>query len=210
MFVLKSDRLLENHLAHVWRRLHVVREHWPTIGAVAALSIITTWFVSNLVYVQQIDVLKNHNSFLQDRLNVFQQNQAAAAATPPSQWRRLSDRERGLLFSALKQPEQRPRVIVIYAMADSEPRQYAAQFVDVFRTFDIDVRAREVPLSMVMADVGLMVGVTNFSNPSDEARKFMDILRSAGLQVHYTLWTKVTGLDDSPVDFDLFIGPKPW
>lgn len=101
-------------------------------------------------------------------------------------------------------------MLVIYAMADSEPRQYAAQFVDAFRTFGIEVRPREVPLSMGMPDIGLMIGVTNFADPSDEAKKFKDLLTSAGLDVHYTPWTKMVGLDDASVDFDLFIGPKPW
>jgi hypothetical protein len=161
---------LVNPLAHVLESLHVVREHWPTFVAVATLAIFATWFVSSLIYAQQIEVLKGHNGFLQDRLSTLQQNQAASASSPPSQWRRLSDRERGLLFSGLKQSEHKFPVLVVYTMSDSEPRQYAAQFLDVFRAVGgIDVRAREVPLALTMPDVGLMIGITSFPNPSDEA-----------------------------------------
>jgi hypothetical protein len=201
---------LSDPVAHVLEYMHVLKQHWPTFAAVAGICIVGTWFVSGFFSSQQIEILKNHNVFLQDRLTVLQQNQAASASSPPSLWRRLGDRERGLLLAALKQPHQQPGVLIIYAMADSEPRQYAAQFLDVFRSSGVDVRAREVSLSMGTADVGIMVGLGNFPTPSDEAKKFKDLLTSAGLEVHYTAWTKMPGIDDAPVDFDLFIGPKPW
>jgi hypothetical protein len=94
-------------------------------------------------------------------------------------------------------------------MADSEPRQYAAQFVDVARAAGIEVRMREVSL-MAMTDVGLMIGITTFPNPSDNAKKFRDILTSTGLDLHYTAWTMAVGTDETQVGFDLFVGPKPW
>src|SRR5262249_8463829 len=99
-----------------------------------------------------------------------------------------------------------------YAMADSEPRQYAAQFADVARTAGIDVHPREVPLSL-MADVGVMVGILsyqqNLAEPSEDAKKLKEELDSAGTQSHYTAWGKMPG-DDTDVNYDLFIGPKPW
>jgi hypothetical protein len=203
-----------NHplLLFVWERLHVIRTHWQVVAAVAMLSIIGTFITTRLIDSQQIanqqtqiSNQQTHIGFLQDRINVLQQNQAAAAASPPSQWRRLSDRERTSLLSALKL--SKPTVLVIYAMADSESRQYAAQFVDVARTAGVDVRPREVPLSSP-ADVGLMIGLTTYPNPSEEAKRLKDALTSAGLSVHYTLWGKMP--DDTSVDFDLFVGPKPW
>src|SRR5580700_10164011 len=93
----------------VWERLHVIRTHWQVVAAVAMLSIIGTFITTRLIDSQQIanqqtqiSNQQTHIGFLQDRINVLQQNQAAAAASPPSQWRRLSDRERTSLLSALK------------------------------------------------------------------------------------------------------------
>jgi hypothetical protein len=199
---------------HVWERLHVIKEHWSTFAVLAVMgavvAIISTRYVDSIQISNlqtQVGSEQSRSAFLQDQLTAFQRNQAAAASSPPSQWRRLSDRERELLLSAFKRPDRKLDVLVIFAMADSEPRQYAAQFVDVARTAGVDVRPREVPLSL-MADVGVMIGLTTYPKPSDRAEKLKMILDSAGIQSHYTLWGKVP--DDTDVDFDLFIGPKPW
>jgi hypothetical protein len=194
--------------AHLLDSLDTIRQYWPTFAAAGLICVACTWAVSAFFYNNQIEILKSQNSFLQDRLRVLQQNQVASASVPPSQWRRLSDKERGLLVTAFRPAERRPQKLVIYAMADSEPRQYAAQFADLFRTLGVTVLAREVPVGMAMPDVGLMVGISNFPNPSEEAKQFMGALTAAGLEVHYAAWAispaeKVGG-------FDLFVGPKPW
>jgi hypothetical protein len=68
---------------------------------------------------------------------------------------------------------------------------------------------REVPLN-IMADVGLMVGVGNVDNPSSEAKRFADLLHQAGISTHFTPWQRDGNADRVPVDFDLYVGPKPW
>ena len=90
-------------------------------------------------------------------------------------------------------------MLVVYAMADSEPRQYAAQFVDVFRAAGIQTISREEPIS-VAVDVGLMIGVVEFNKPSDDAKRFMELLSSLGLEAHYTWWGKQGMPDQSTVD----------
>lgn len=162
---------------------------------------------------RQIDILTADNNNLRDQKTALQQS---AATVPPSQWRRLSDQERADLIQGLKQWPAKPKSIAVFAMAESESRQYAAQFVDLLRAADIEPHPKEVPLSMG-ADVGLMVGITPAvgagivagaeSAPSPTAKEFYDLLQKAGLKPHYTPWIKA---DAEPGEFDIFIGPKPW
>jgi hypothetical protein len=208
------ESALQAFLDHVLQRVHVIRDQWRTFAALSSLTallaiVATHYFDSTQIANLQTQVgnQQSHIGFLQDRLSAFQQSQAAAASTPPSQWRRLSDRERDILLSVLKQSVKELPLLVIYAISDTEPRQYAAQFVDVARVAGIDVRPREASFN-VMIDVGVMIGITNFPNPSEGAKKLKEILDSSGISSRYTLWSKQP--DDTTVDFDLFIGPKPW
>jgi hypothetical protein len=196
----KSRQLLASLLAHALQSLRVMRRHWVTFVAVAGVCVIGTGLVTWFCLSLRVDLLKSQNSLLQERINAF-------ASTPPSQWRRLSDRARGLLLAGLEHPGNDFKLLVVYATADSESRQYAAQFVDAARLVGIDARPREVAPA-VSSEVGLMVG-TATATPSEQAEKLKDILSSAGLDVRYSAWAKLPG-DDVPVDFALFVGPKPW
>ena len=60
----------------------------------------------------------------------------------------------------------------------------------------------------VAPETGLAVATAGAA-PSGQAEKLKDILSSAGLDVRYVAWRKRSG-DDVPVDFALFVGPKPW
>jgi hypothetical protein len=180
--------------------LRVMRRHWVTFGAVAGLCVFGTGLVTWFCLSRQVELLKSQNALLEDRISAF-------ASTPPSQWRRLSDRTRGLLLAGLEHPDNNFKVLVVYATADTESRQYAAQFVDAARLVGIEARPREVALKL-FSDAGLVVG-TATATPSEQAEKLKDILSSAGLDVRTSSWVKLPG-DDVPVDFALFVGPKPW
>lgn len=196
----KPKQPLAGLLSHAAQSLGVMRQHWVTFAAVAGLCVFATGLVTWFCLSQQVALLKSQNALLQDRINAF-------ASTPPSQWRRLSDRARGLLLAGLEHPDNNFKVLVVYATADSESRQYAAQFVDAARLVGIDARPREAALT-TSSDTGLVVGTTT-ATPSEQAEKLKDILSSAGLDVRYSSWAKLPG-DDVPVDFALFVGPKPW
>ena len=196
----KPSQPLANFVAHALRSLRVIRRNWITFATVAGVCILATALVFWLSWSQSIDALKSRNALLQARIDAF-------ASTPPSQWRRLNDRARGLILAGLEQPDNDFKMLVIYAAADSESRQYAAQFVDAARLVGVDTRPREFAPA-VSPDTGLAVG-TATATPSEQAEKLKDILSSAGLDVRYSPWAKLPG-DDVPVDFALFIGPKPW
>jgi hypothetical protein len=109
----------------------------------------------------------------------------------------------------LSKPDNKFPTLVVYAMAESEARQYAAQFVDVFRSSGTLVVTREVPLSSV-GDVGVMIGVADINKPTSEAIRFSQLLKGASIESHFTWWARLGMADNAPVDFDLYIGPKPW
>ena len=180
--------------------LRVLRAHWALFAAVAAVCMLGTGLAVWSCMHREIAALKTQNTVLAQRIE-------ALASTPPAQWRRLSDRARGLLLAGLEHPDNDFKLLVIYAAPDSESRQYAAQFVDAARLVGIETRAREMAPA-VAPETGLAVATTGAA-PSGQAEKLKDILSSAGLDVRYVAWRKRSG-DDVPVDFALFVGPKPW
>jgi hypothetical protein len=196
----KPEQTLASLRAQRLESLCVMRRHWVTFLVVAGLCIFATWSVTWLSLSRQAALLRSQNALLQDRMNAF-------ASTPPSQWRHLSDRARGLVLAGLEHPDNNFKALIVYATADSESRQYAAQFVDAARLVGIDVRPREAALT-VSSDTGLVVGTTT-ATPSEQAERLKEILSSAGLDVRYSSWARPPG-DDVPVDFALFVGPKPW
>jgi hypothetical protein len=178
-----------------------VRRHWGLFAAAAALCVLAGWLASWGFLSRQLDRLQGENAVLVERIE-------ALASTPPSQWRRLNDRARGLLLAGLQHPDNKFTLLVIYATADSESRQYAAQFVDAARLVGIDARTREAALT-ASSDTGLVVASATAA-PSEQAEKLKDILSSAGLDVRTASWAKSPADALLPVDFALFVGPKPW
>jgi hypothetical protein len=180
--------------------LRVLRAHWAMFAALAGVCILGTALAVWLVMHRAIATLENENDVLAARIE-------ALASTPPAQWRRLSDRARGLLLAGLEHPDNDFKMLVIYAAPDSESRQYAAQFVDAARLVGIETRAREMAPAAA-PETGLAVASAGAA-PSGQAEKLKDVISSAGLDIRHVRWSKPPG-DDVPVDFALFVGPKPW
>ena len=187
-----------------WENMAVIRRYWILFAAVALICVVTVGTIVRTFDARQIEILAATNAQLRDQKISLQQT---AASTPPSQWRRLSDQERIDLIQGLRQWRLKPKRIVVFAMAESESRQYAAQFVDVLRSVGIAPQPRELSLSIGPTDTGLMVGVIKFDDPPPEAREFLDLLNKAGISAHFTPWDGAPNEDPS---FDLFVGPKPW
>ena len=180
--------------------LRVLRAHWAMFAALAGVCILGTALAVRFAMHREIAALESENNVLAARIE-------ALASTPPAQWRRLSDRARGLLLAGLEHPDNDFRLLVIYAAPDSESRQYAAQFVDAARLVGIETRAREMAPAAA-PETGLTIATAGAA-PSGQAEKLKDIISSAGLDVRHVRWSKPAG-DDVPVDFALFVGPKPW
>ena len=180
--------------------LRVLRAHWAMFAALAGVCILGAALAVRFAMHREIAALENENNVLAARIE-------ALASTPPAQWRRLSDRARGLLLAGLEHPDNDFKLLVIYAAPDSESRQYAAQFVDAARLVGIETRAREMAPAAA-PETGLAVASAGAA-PSGQAEKLKDVISSAGLDIRHVRWSKPPG-DDVPVDFALFVGPKPW
>jgi len=184
------------------------------VAVLLCLGIIgyAVYYATNAFNWRQIENLNTQNSEQQAHIGLLD-NQLATlqqgASIPPSQWRRLDDTQRSKLLVLLSKPENKLSTVVIYAISESEPRQFASQFADAFRAVGAQVIQREVPLNTAV-DVGLMVGVEDINNPMPEAKRFAELLKNADINTHYTLWMRMGNADNAPVNFDLFVGPKPW
>lgn len=200
----------QQRIEHLKNDFVIIAEHWLSFVVVAFIVGGVTWVVVNYFHSQRFADYDTHVSLLQDQLKTAQLSQSALSSVPPSQWRRLTDEQRNKLMDLLSKPENRPPTLVVYAMAELEiPRQYAAQFVDILRSSGAQVFPREVPLSAV-GDVGLMIGVGDINNPTAEAKRFAQLLKDANIGTHYTLWIRMNNADNALVNFDLYVGPKPW
>jgi hypothetical protein len=203
-----SPEVMVNPLRHLLAEWALIKRYWVTFACVATVCIAATWYVASAyyssMYAQQIDTVKSNNTYLQDRLR------GMTESTPPSQWRRLSDSARGQILASMRTLSPMPKTLVIYAVAETESRQYASQFADAFRSIGIKVEPREVSTTMFAPpEIGLMVGISTFPNPTLEATAFKEVLMKAGLDVHHVAWTGAE-IDNQKFDYDLYIGSKPW
>jgi hypothetical protein len=189
-----------------WENWAVIKKHWVLFVLTVAICVGVTGYSVRQFDMHQIDILTTSNTQLRDHNTALMQN---AGASPPSQWRRLSDGEHSTLIQALKQWSAKPKTLSVFAMAESESRQYAGQFLDVLRSVGIESKPSEIALAGWGGPVqpGLMVGVVNFDNPPPDAQVFLQILKNAGLDAQFTVWA---GSPNENPAYDLFIGPKPW
>jgi hypothetical protein len=197
---------LHSLLLYFWENWAVIKRHLILFAVLVVAGGLLAGYAVHLYDAHQIDILTTNNAQLRDHNTSLAQN---AGASPPSQWRRLSDGDRATLIQALKQWSAKPKTLSVFAMAESESRQYAGQFLDVVRSAGIEPKPAEFSISGWGGPVmpGLMVGVINFDNPPPEAQAFLQILRNAGLEAQFTVWSG--GPNENP-PYDLFVGPKPW
>jgi hypothetical protein len=189
-------------LAYLWDNWAIVRRYWLILAISVVFCGIVVAFVVRALDARQIEILTATNIQLRDQNSALQRT---ASSSPPSQWRRLSDQDRDTLIRLLKDWQSKPATLAVFAIQDSEARQYAAQFVDALRLAGIEPHPKEVNVNF--SEVGLMVGVVDVAATSKEAAEFVSILTKSGLKPNVVQWYKV---DQEPGDFDIFIGPKPW
>jgi hypothetical protein len=165
-----------------------------TAGVVLLLGyLVAEWHFGGVIETQKATIeLKN--------------TQLASRGLPPTLNQRvLTSEQKRQLAAAIKRNEAHFPGMIIFAMADAEPRQYAKQFAELFESLGIEVVRKEAPSQM--GDVGLMIGVGSTEQPTENAKAFQEALKAAGISARYTIGG-VWGKDIN--DFDLFVGPTPW
>ena len=124
--------------------------------------------------------------------------------------RRLAPEQRRVLLRELRTKAAKFPKIVIHALAEREPRQYAKQFSEVIESADIKTVPGEIPAN-VSGDVGVFVTVLgDLDNSPDDAVQFMNILRSINLEAQYIYWIGSPSGDEKGVDFSLYIARPAW
>lgn len=123
--------------------------------------------------------------------------------------RKLAPEQKRILSREFRIKADKLKTLVIYAVSEREPRQYAKQFADIAQDAGIKVIQREIS-STVDTEIGVFVGLPNAAQPSDEAKEFMDILTQANLIAHYTTWAVSRTPEEGDASFDLFIAKPSW
>jgi hypothetical protein len=187
----------------------MLKRGWLTHIAVAILAAVGSFVGTWALFSRQLSDQQAQISALSDALMAEATNLTPTAAIPQSQWRRLSDHQKGSLLAAFKAHKSELQDMVIYSMRYAETRQYAAQFVDVLREAGVTYHERQVPLTMSV-DVGLVIPLVHSDQPPPKgAQTLMDILTAADLSVHFRNWHPINPNNaDRPYGF--FIGPMEW
>jgi hypothetical protein len=124
--------------------------------------------------------------------------------------RKLAPEQKRILGRELKAKIDKFPRLIIYAVSEREPRQYAKQFAELAQGIGIDVIQREIPSSST-SEVGLFVGLRDTNNPPpDAAQEFMTILNKANLEAHYTIWMMMASPEEKDAKFDLYVARPFW
>jgi hypothetical protein len=78
-------------ILYFWENLAVIRKHWVLFTAAITVCGLAAGYGVRQFDSRLIDILTTSNTQLRDHNTALLQN---AGASPPSQWRRLSDGER--------------------------------------------------------------------------------------------------------------------
>jgi hypothetical protein len=126
----------------------------------------------------------------------------------PKAERHLTDEQKQELATALAPiaGDLRKAWLMITSESTGEAQRLAMDFASLFQE-DLKIATlRNNGFAMLASEHGIMVGLRNPERPSDLALKFIDALKRGGLtDVKTTKWGIPPG-DNTPLDFDLFIG----
>ena len=106
----------------------------------------------------------------------------------------------GLTKLAVDIPE-----IAVFAEAAREPARFAVEFMDVFKKAGISPLGPISTILNFVSETGILVGLIDPEKPSELANKYIEVLRSAGLEIGTTKWQMVIPTPSKNIDFDLYV-----
>jgi hypothetical protein len=122
----------------------------------------------------------------------------------PKPQRHLTDEQKQQLVKGLKSLAPDIQQIYIFAEAAREPTRFAAEFLQVFKEAGINPLGPISTIPNYVDETGILVGLLDPAQPSDLAKKYMDVLRSADLKIGTTKWQGGAPINGK-VDFDLYV-----
>jgi hypothetical protein len=212
-------RSVEEIVNHILGQLRMVRDE-PVPFFVAVLgAAIAIWLAMGWRYGGVIDNQNSEIASLQEQLNSYKsvfgnaapeqilkriadlQNKISLFQLP----RRLTSSEKEMLSIHLKPIAAKLKGLIVYSESGSESRRYASDFLDLLRDLKTKPNGPHLSFMIEESQSGIMVGLTNPKEPSQDAKDFIAALKNSGLKVHTTLWSVAP---NNIRDFDLFIGPQ--
>jgi hypothetical protein len=204
-------------IQHVLRELKVIRgAPIAFFGAIAVLAV-GIWLAMNWGYGRVIDnrdaeisYIRTQRDDYKDKLSGASPDQAAQRIAAleakvkdiePKPQRHLTDEQKAKLIAALKPMAADLKQIFVFAEAAREPTIFAMDFFNVFKQATLEPIGPFTSLPNYSTENGILVGLVDPDKPSDLATKYIELLRSADLQVSTT-----RGPGSNPkLDFDLFV-----
>lgn len=95
--------------------------------------------------------------------------------------------------------------IAVFAEAAREPARFAVEFMDVFKKAGISPLGPISTILNFVSETGILVGLIDPEKPSELANKYIEVLRSAGLEIGTTKWQMVIPTPSKNIDFDLYV-----
>jgi hypothetical protein len=95
--------------------------------------------------------------------------------------------------------------IAVFAEAAREPARFAVEFMDVFKKAGISSLGPISTIPNFVSETGILVGLIDPEKPSELANKYIEVLRSAGLEIGTTKWQMVIPTPSKNIDFDLYV-----
>ena len=174
-------------------------------GAATGFGVATLWWTGT------VSALRERLSFSQDKLQIALANPLNPGALLTKEpGRHLSDKDRKCLVENFKDANGQFKAILITAFLDEESLKYAGEFLNLF--YRMGYRAGTVQgNSTAFNDVGVMIGLSDPEKPSEEAKKFLELIGKCDLINHPPIkFSPPPNLlpDIASIDFDLYIGPK--
>jgi hypothetical protein len=210
---------------------HHIRTNWealvkPPVIMILLLTALIGYYVGSSGSREEIGVKNERISFCNEQVSAYRDR--LQGATPdqaakeiaglraklqasdekiqilmPDEPRHISEKQKGTLLSHKDELAKLKKPILVYAWYLGDSVQYALEFVTLLSSNNILALG---PMTTVCEkeERGILVGLKDKENPSDDAKTFIGALKSSGFVVNSTKWNMQK---DANLDFDLFICP---
>jgi hypothetical protein len=95
--------------------------------------------------------------------------------------------------------------IAVFAEAAREPARFAVEFMGVFKKAGISSLGPISTIPNFVSETGILVGLIDPEKPSELANKYIEVLRSAALEIGTTKCQMVISTPSKNIDFDLYV-----
>jgi len=162
----------------------------------------------------EISSLKTQRDEYKDKLSGATPDQAAQRVSAleirireldPKPQRHLTEDQKKKLVDGLTKLAVDIPQIAVFAEAAREPARFAVEFMGVFKKAGISSLGPISTIPNFVSETGILVGLIDPEKPSELANKYIEVLRSAGLEIGTTKWQMVIPTPSKNIDFDLYV-----